>query len=234
MRRLIYRPLVLLVTFLMGLCVTFLLTLAGGGMERLLDEPSDTIPELCRNNGRSVIFASCSQAASETDEYAVYSAVIYQRAAAGGLDAISPVVIQDQTATDYYLNAYLSEAIEELKQSPPLLEQETVESFRNGNRQAHPLKNLFELPFRTILISPGAVEVYFGNVGLRWQAFYRRYPGAQGLVTLSKAGFNRSMNQALVYRAFTCGDTCGYGSLVFLVKEGGVWKIKGTAGQWIS
>jgi hypothetical protein len=51
MRRLIARPLVLLLTFLMGLFVTVLLTFAGDGLARLLYEPSESIPALCPEVG---------------------------------------------------------------------------------------------------------------------------------------------------------------------------------------
>jgi len=42
------------------------------------------------------------------------------------------------------------------------------------------------------------------------------------------------MDQALVYRSYTCGPLCGAGELVFLVKEDGTWKILKTIDLWIS
>jgi hypothetical protein len=234
MRRLIFRPLVLLLTFLTGLFVTFILTFAGDGLARLLDEPSDTIPALCRSDSPGADVAACSQSWNESEEYAVYSAVLDQESEPGEMNSFAPLVIQNQTVVDYYSNGYMSHALEELKQSAPSLEQETLDNFRAGIEQPHPLKNLFRPPFRIIMISPQEVEGYFGLKGFRWPAFYKRYPKSTGLVILSKVGFNRAMNQAVVYRTFTCGDTCGYGSVVFLVKEGEVWKMKRSAGQWIS
>jgi hypothetical protein len=67
MRRLIFRPLVLVSTFLLGLFVTFLLTFAGDGLTRLLDEPSETIPALCRV-GQDSASVPCSEPATLREE----------------------------------------------------------------------------------------------------------------------------------------------------------------------
>jgi hypothetical protein len=67
-------------------------------------------------------------------------------------------------------------------------------------------------------------------------AFQRKYSGAPGLISLSKAGFNRKMSQALVYVEFSCGCSClcGRGFFVWLVREDGVWKIRDEMPAWIA
>ena len=65
-------------------------------------------------------------------------------------------------------------------------------------------------------------------------AFQKKYSGAPGLFSLSKAGFNRKMSQALVYVQLTCGLVCSRGFFVWLVREDGVWKIRDEMPAWIA
>jgi hypothetical protein len=66
-----------------------------------------------------------------------------------------------------------------------------------------------------------------------WKAFYDKYPGSVGYVSLSRVGFSMEMNQAVVYVAHWCGGLCGKGKLVLLQKQNGVWKITKEMLLWI-
>jgi hypothetical protein len=50
---------------------------------------------------------------------------------------------------------------------------------------------------------------------------------------LSRVGFNKKMNEALVYAWAYCGGDCGGGGYYLLRKEDGVWKVKDKK-IWIS
>ena len=238
MRRLIFHPLVMLMTFLTGLAVTLLIAFAGDGLMRVLDEPSESIPALCRS-ASGELSTSCLQIGDqETEEAAVYSALIdrMKEGERGGL-----VVVQDQTvrgnqnyedaSEDYNLDLIFAS----LKRDFPRADRETLESFHANNRQLHPIEYPFLPHIKYKLISQQEVERFsYREAGSWWETFYQNYPGADGFFVLSKIGFNREMNQALVYRVFACGSTCGFGSYVLLVKEAGVWRIRSEAGNWIS
>jgi hypothetical protein len=236
MRRLIFRPLVLVLTFLLGLLLTSLLTLAGDGLARLLDEPSETIPALCRGD-RDSASVPCSQPAVPGDEEAaVYSALIEQ---ADVNELGSLVVIQDQTVRGDYFpfdasqDGRLDRIFGALKRDFRLADEATLTSFRANNERAHPMiDHPFLRQIESKLISPQSIP-NASHVDW-WETFRQTYPGATGFFLFSKVGFNSEMNQALVYRAFACADTCGYGSYVLLVKEDGAWRIKTQAGHWIS
>lgn len=240
MRRLIIRPLVLLFTFLTGLLLTFIFTFDGDGLlARLLDEPSENIPALCRSDD-SDSFALCSQmTAQEEEEAAVYSALVEQMSSN---DRGSLIVVQDQTVNAYGLPKVALEddpvdrLFETLQSDFPFAEQATLASFRANNEESWPITNPFLLRTKSRLISQQQVRRFsLQKPGSWWAEFYRDYSGAAGFLMLSKVGFNREMNQALVYRAFACGDTCGFGSYVFLVKEcGGRWRIRSVAEAWVS
>jgi hypothetical protein len=239
MRRLIICPLVLTLTFLTGLLLTLFFISAGDGLTRLSGEPSENIPALCRSDFLEGS-AFCSQAtAQEAEEAAVYAALVEQLSIA---DRGSLIVVQDQTVNAHsFPMAALEDdpserLFEALQLDFPFAEPTTLASFRANNEKSWPMANPFLLRTPIRLIGRQEVERFSTQEsGIWWEAFYRDYRGAAGFLMLSKVGFNRELNQALVYSAFACGDTCGFGSFVFLVKEcGGRWRIRSAAEPWVS
>lgn len=239
MRRLIIRPLVLTLTFLTGLLLTYVFTFGGDGLlARLLDEPSENIPALCLSDCTETSAFCCQTNSQEAEEAAVYSVLVEQMSKNDRGDLI---VVQDHTVNLYRFTLPTLEGdpherlFESLQSGFPLAERETLASFRANNEQSWPITNHFLLRTRSRLISQQEIERFSpSKPGLWWEAFYRNYRGAAGFLMLSKVGFNREMNQALVYRAFACNDTCGFGSYIFLVKEGGRWRIRSVAERWVS
>ncbi len=55
--------------------------------------------------------------------------------------------------------------------------------------------------------------------------FARRYPGAWGKLDLTKVGFNRAHNEALVQASFTCGGQCYSDEILFLRKIDNRWTV---------
>jgi hypothetical protein len=51
---------------------------------------------------------------------------------------------------------------------------------------------------------------------------------------VSRVGFNRARNQALVYGYYHCGGLCGEGEILLLEKIDGYWLIRNRVGLWIS
>jgi hypothetical protein len=241
MRCLIIRPLVLTLTFLAGLLLTFLFTFAGDALlAQLSDEPSENIPALCISDcSDPSAFRSQLNTQEAQEEDAVYSTLVEQMSAK---DRGSLLVIRDQTVNFYSLPKARLEGeprdplFEALRSDSPMAEQETLASFRANNEQPWPITRPFLLRTKSRLISHEETNGMNSplRTGIWWEAFYRDYRGAAGFLMLSKVGFNRKMNQALVYRAFVCGDTCGFGSYLFLVKDGGQWRIRSMAEAWVS
>lgn len=240
MRRLLIRPLVLTLTFLAGLVLTSIFTFSGDGLlARLLDEPSEGIPAVCLSDCSDASALWWQTPAQESEEAAVYAELVEQMHVN---DRGLLLVVQDRTVNAYgFPRAALEDdplerLFETLQLDFPSADPSTLMSFRAINERSWPITNPFLLRTKSRLISQQETnEIYsLQKPGVWWGQFYREYAGAAGFLMLSKVGFNREMNQALVYRAFACGDTCGFGSFVFLVKEGGRWKIRSVAGQWVS
>lgn len=58
-----------------------------------------------------------------------------------------------------------------------------------------------------------------------WTAFFRRYPGSPGRIELSRVGFGRDGNSALVHVEFGCGGRCGSTLYVLLARQAGKWRV---------
>lgn len=64
--------------------------------------------------------------------------------------------------------------------------------------------------------------------------FARRFPGASGIIGLSRVGFDKELSEAIVSTSFVCGGLCGSGDRYFLKKVGGVWKVVSRRETWVS
>jgi hypothetical protein len=67
-----------------------------------------------------------------------------------------------------------------------------------------------------------------------WESFYRRYPGAPGLIGASRVGFNSDATEAVVYIELRCGGLCGSGYIAHLHKSVWGWKVKRVEHLWVS
>jgi hypothetical protein len=86
------------------------------------------------------------------------------------------------------------------------------------------------------LVSADAIQAFFKDQDLKhsWDAFYKRYPGSGGFLTVTAVGFNRDKTLAVVHSGTTCGSLCGSWALHFLQKVDGEWKETATACHMMS
>ena len=115
---------------------------------------------------------------------------------------------------------------------PDTTAMETLDDYKWGNSQPLKIANRFTINRKYILINNQEAKSYFENSNTLL-AFRERYPNSSGrIIMLSRVGFNRKMNEALVYSWAYCGGDCGEGGYL-LRKEDGVWKVKDKK-IWIS
>lgn len=70
--------------------------------------------------------------------------------------------------------------------------------------------------------------------GSGWENFFRRFPGAPGLLRISHVGFDDTLSHALVYIEHECGAECGAGHLFHLaLRAGGDWQVQGGVTVWM-
>jgi hypothetical protein len=80
-------------------------------------------------------------------------------------------------------------------------------------------------------------NVYFEGWPIRKKgppSFERLFPGARGIIWFSRVGFNRTLDEALVYVSFVCGGLCGEGWDYVLKKRRGTWQVVGVRVIWVS
>jgi len=91
------------------------------------------------------------------------------------------------------------------------------------------------LRVKYLLLSKEKVDALFKqDLNKGWEAYWKEYPKATGLLTLSRVGFNRDRTRAFVYASSGCGSLCGYGYYFVLEKSGDDWKIKEEKKLWIA
>jgi len=95
------------------------------------------------------------------------------------------------------------------------LERKTFDNYEAKNAKDYTLKDNFTLTRDYELIDGDSEDAYFA-------------------LHLSRVGFNSYKNQAIVYGGRTSAPLAGSGSIFFLIKEGGVWKVESQIGVWIS
>lgn len=161
-------------------------------------------------------------------EYAVYFALIKSRYGDHArLFVISDHTVSKSAEADRYLR-FISKSL----RLPKLL----VNNYLARNVSPQPLEKRFEFGMPYVLFSRRESEEVFSgqNLDEQWRAFYAKYPGSPGVINLSRIGFSRDSNLALVYMGKTCGSLCGEGTFYLLARRNGSWVVENQAPWWAS
>lgn len=167
---------------------------------------------------------------SEPEEASVYKSIIE---AMYVKDGIKLIVVRDHTVPGNLSDGGLNEQLQRAAKELPLLSQETVTDFLRKNSAQHPLTNSLKLNLELKRIGESESQAIFQE-GKGWEEFYKKYPSSQGLLELSKPGFNGDATQALVYVANQGSWKGGAGYYVLLAKENNAWKIEKRYTSWVS
>ena len=176
------------------------------------------------------------------EEYAVYSALIRSRyhrgfGMPGGDYMTQPVgvyIIEENTSVKKSGRKHMKETLQwACEQMSETVSQETLEDFLTKNEQSYSLGDFFDLPARVMFISDIEETKIFWK-GFSWMEFYAKYPFAQGVMTVSRVGFDVERKKALVYVGNMEGGLAGAGFFFLLIKEGGVWTVREEVIQWVS
>lgn len=176
---------------------------------------------------------SIENATIEQEEYAVYSAML--------VDYVfmrpKTIVIANPTSTFARVTKLTDFRFIFLNQArEPVLSQETLDDFLQRNKSNRWLTPKFEISRKYALVDFREIKKLANDFQMdnEWKAFSKAYPESYGFVTLSRVGFNRQMDQALVYAGWQCPGLCGHWSFQLLAKEDGLWKVVGDANRLIS
>ncbi|MGD2247906.1 MAG: hypothetical protein PVF58_05830 [Candidatus Methanofastidiosia archaeon] len=180
----------------------------------------------------TILIAGCINANDsihdiEAEEYAVYSAIINERF------ETFIIVVEDHTVCRSFPGSKLSDTLESIYQDMPAANKEIFDDFLVKNEQSYPLDHCFHIRGKVFLVSREKLRNIFES-DYGWLIFYMRYPFSQGIAGVSRVGFNKDMDQALVYFKNSRGSLSGAGYYMLLTKKEGVWYIEDERMIWIS
>ena len=109
---------------------------------------------------------------------------------------------------------------------------DVVDDFMTKNSRPETLGSQFKVKARCLVLSKQEVSD-IGQAKDGWKQFLTKYPN-QSLITLSRVGFNRRLDEALVYTSSQSGGRTGSGQYVLLSKADNAWVIKQKVVAWVS
>ena len=164
-------------------------------------------------------------------DYAVYKALIETMYADQSLGMI---VIRDHTDSGLANTGSDAKAFEAIQPALPEVDQALKDSFLARNVQSALLEDRFNLKTPVTLLSQADFDSFFGKGGTGWDDFYFQYPKSQGILTLSKVGFNARGDKALICASTQAYTLAGAGYAVVLSLENGQWKVLNQVMLWTS
>ena len=165
-----------------------------------------------------------SQADIEKEEQAVYSFFV------GEGTGIS--LILEETASGLSVDD-IQQTREYVKSGLPDLSGETLNSFVERNQEPTLISTDMNLLVEYRLLSHEDLAEISSQPNWN-EILNERYPGSNGYLILSRVGFNKSLDQAVIYVGQVAGPLMGSGSYYMLEKQSGKWIIKDESMAWIS
>jgi hypothetical protein len=187
-------------------------------------------PSLPTVEPTSAFTPTLSEEARRGEEYAIYSSILENSYMGSQTQCI---VIEDHT-TVKFLSTEDEQSMNYYRENLPGATEDLFEDFFLRNKESIPLEPGFTVDIPVILISADKISFFFSGEGDGWGRFYKAYPGAQGIMGLSRAGFAADMDQALVYVGNQSNYLAGAGYLLLMEKQDGSWKIDQSLMVWIS
>lgn len=123
---------------------------------------------------------------------------------------------------------------ESLLKKDPALQQSALDAFRKANTQQASLHHSLHPSIDYELVTSAQLEPIFCKHCGFWSAYYKQFPGSQGLMTFSGVGFSAGGTQAFFYFSNRCEGLCGTGDYVVMEKHDGRWVIQKEINMWIS
>ncbi len=165
-------------------------------------------------------------AAREDEEYRVYSSVLQEMA-----PGVSTILLRGQTiSNEPYRFRERDPGRILASEEAQLMAGGVWEDFLRINAGPIPLRQRFTPPLKAMLLGEGEPG---GDVQLSWEG---TSPGKVkgGVVELSRVGFSRSLDRAVVYAGVRGENRAGGGDLVFLEKDQAGWKVVKKVFVWIA
>lgn len=167
----------------------------------------------------------------EPDEYIIYAAVIDDWYADNNQKT---PLIKDHTVF-YTSQNKIRDELSYVYSQMPALDSETINDFVAKNLQTYPLEKFINQRAAYQFIPETELINLFKYGEEGWKRLRSRYPDADGVLSLSRVGFNITKGQALVCIANQWDRLTGVGLYVLLEKQkDSSWAITKTLHVWNS
>ena len=190
-------------------------------------EPKD--PDLGMVRLEDVLSFITNEVKTVDEEYEVLSAVVNEAYLSG--DAKSIIItnptcckVPDEGRLDPWTTQQLSP-----------LSSDTLDDHAARNKLSLTFAKQFKLKGTYQIVPYDDVKKMFppGMPEEGWKVFYKKYPGTNGYIRLSRVGFNKARDQAMVSTGWMRGALYGEGHYVVLAKQNGTWKVLTKVGSWM-
>jgi len=125
------------------------------------------------------------------------------------------------------------QSIENYKGSLSGISTETIENYAQRNEQSSQLSADMQLGGDYVLLSEDELRE-ISSQGNWHEILQEKYPGSNGYLIFSRVGFNRTLDQAVIYVGEVAGPLMGAGFYYLLEKQDGEWTIIEQTMVWIS
>lgn len=142
----------------------------------------------------------------QPEEYAVYNSllnIIYPQGASA--KNRNRVLIINSVTQTHAVNGF---DFQSRTNEVPDLAQDTINDLKSKSERSYIFEESFALLNKYKLLTKEDMTGLFPERDVYWETFHKRYPNSSGLISLSREGFNREMNQALVFFMSMCGGLC--------------------------
>jgi hypothetical protein len=167
------------------------------------------------------------------EEYAVYNALLedgeFVQQMSIHTSGFQLIVIRTPTAPS--APDGWDETVRGMRKAWPELSDEIYSDYKTKEASPADLESLFALDAEYVVAN---LDDIFSKGPLGWQDFDAEYPSADGMLTLSRVGFNERMDAALLCVSYYQGGLSGAGRYVLLKKVGSKWIVREGYGFWVS
>lgn len=116
------------------------------------------------------------------------------------------------------------------------LDEDTFNDFILKNKFSIKIKDDFYTQKKIVILKEQEIkEVFKDFIYIGWKKFYKKFgEETQGLLNLSRIGYNNKKNKAMIYYSNQSNSTSGAGYIITLEKINSKWKICSSTMVWIS
>jgi hypothetical protein len=170
----------------------------------------------------------------DSNEYQIYSLILNEKFTLINDLVVTQKTLKSTSTTISFANNYY----QPLKTEFPNLDTTIFTTLVESNVLAYNLANNFSVSTKTITLISSEEILYLFNLkdvnNKGWSDFNRKYPNSNGMIGMSRVGFNLDKSQAIVAVEHHYGSLGADGFLIYLIKEQNSWRIIKTINSWVS